>query len=141
MQYVERSAEAVRRCVNERAALQSWAWVLTGLLPEQPRQLKHGWTHYVIETPLARTSWRRHRALRGHPETFSYQESKLTGVMLVTRGKVCVNNRIMQCEAGHFLCWSCSLKPESQGNRFRISRDPFVARAHGMAAYLKTVFG
>ena len=48
---------------------------------------------------------------------------------------------MMQCEAGHFLCWSCSLKPESQGNRFRISRDPFVARAHGMAAYLKTVFG
>ena len=63
----ERSAEAVRRCVNERAALQSWAWVLTGLLPEQPRQLKHGWTQDVIETPLARTSWRRHRALRGHP--------------------------------------------------------------------------
>ena len=64
----ERSAEAVRRCVNERAALQSWAWVLTGLLPEQPRQLKHGWTQDVIETPLARTSWRGHRVpAGGHP--------------------------------------------------------------------------
>ena len=95
---------------------------------------------------LLRHHWRGHRGAdivflqEVIPETFSYQESKLTGVMLVTRGKVCVNNRIMQCEVGHFLCWSCSLKPESQGNRFRISRDPFVARAHGMAAYLKTVF-
>ena len=66
MQYGERSAEAVGRCLNARAALQSG--VLTGLLTEHPRQLEHGWTQDVIETLLlARTSWRGHRALRGHP--------------------------------------------------------------------------
>ena len=48
--------------------------------------------------------------------------------------------RIMQCEAGHFLCWSCSLKPEI-GRRCPSCREPFVGRAHGMEAYLKTVFG
>ena len=48
--------------------------------------------------------------------------------------------RIMQCEAGHFLCWSCSLKPEI-GRVCPSCREPFVGRAHGMEAYLKTVFG
>ena len=95
---------------------------------------------------LLRHHWRGHRGAdivflqEVIPETFSYQESKLTGVMLVTRGKVCVNNRIMQCEAGHFLCWSCSLKPEI-GRVCPSCREPFVGRAHGMEAYLKMVFG
>ena len=48
--------------------------------------------------------------------------------------------RIMQCEAGHFLCWSCSLKPEI-GRVCPSCREPFVGRAHGMEAYLKTVIG
>ena len=36
----------------------------------------------------------------------------------------------------------CPVCLEEMGPRtWIISRDPFVARAHGMAAYLKTVFG
>ena len=47
---------------------------------------------------------------------------------------------IVQCGAGHLLCWGCSQKPE-MGNRCPSCRGPFVGRAHGMEAYLKTVFG
>ena len=88
MKYGERSAEAVRMCVNARAALQSR--VLTGLLPEQLCQLEYGWTRAVIETLLASVC--ADIVLSEFiPETFSSQESKLTMVMLVRRGKVCVN--------------------------------------------------
>ena len=47
--------------------------------------------------------------------------------------------RIMQCGAGHLLCWGCSQKPEVTG--CPTCREPFTGRAHGMEAYLKTVFG
>ena len=66
MKYGERSAEAVRMCVNARAALQSR--VLTGLLPEQLSQLEHGWTRAVIDTTGKRMCG--HRALRVYPRDF-----------------------------------------------------------------------
>ena len=44
----------------------------------------------------------------------------------------------MQCGVGHFLCWSCSLKPEI-GRVCPSCRENFVGRAHGMEAYLKIV--
>ena len=46
--------------------------------------------------------------------------------------------RIMQCGAGHLLCWGCSQKPEVTG--CPTCREPFTGRAHGMEAYLKMVF-
>ena len=48
--------------------------------------------------------------------------------------------KIIQCGAGHLLCWGCSRKRD-MGNKCPTCREPFTGRAHGMEAYLKTVFG